>query len=310
MRLIFAGTPDFAAVSLRALIAAGHVPGLVLTQPDRPAGRGMKAASGPVKQVAAQHGIAVLQPATLRDADIQARIAAFEPDVMVVAAYGLLLPAEVLAIPKHGCVNIHASLLPRWRGAAPIHRALLAGDAQTGVCIMQMEKGLDTGPVLLRRALPILPDDTAGTLHDRVAELGARAIVEALPAIAAGTAVPVAQPDEGITYAAKLRPEEAALDFTLAAADLERAVRAWNPWPAAHATLKDQTIKIWTARAETAAQGALPGTVLGAGADGIAIACGAGTLVAIELQRPGRGRLRAGDFLRGFPIAAGDRFTT
>ena len=308
MRAIFAGTPEFAATGLRALLVADAGVGLVLTQPDRPAGRGLKQTHSAVKQVAIEHGLALLQPVTLREPAIQQILRDFAPDVMVVAAYGLILPPEVLAIPVHGCINIHASLLPRWRGAAPIQRALLAGDEETGVCIMRMEAGLDTGPVLLRRATPIRPDDTAGTLHDRLADIGARAIVETIAALKAGGIAEQAQPEAGVTYAAKIRPAEAALDFGRSAIELERAVRAWNPWPIAHSALRGQAVRVWAARAEAGRPGSAPGTVLSAGSDGVAIACGEGQLTCTELQRPGRGRLQAAEFLRGFPISPGERF--
>jgi methionyl-tRNA formyltransferase len=308
MRLAFAGTPDFAATALRALLAAGFPVALVMAQPDRPAGRGMKPSVGPVKQVALECGLPIAQPATLREPASWTALAESRADVLVVAAYGLLLPPAVLALPSRGCVNIHASLLPRWRGAAPIQRALLAGDDRTGVCIMQMDAGLDTGPVLLERAIPIRPDDTGGTLHDRLAALGAEAIVEALRQVEAGSAVARPQPAEGVTYAAKIKPEEASLDFASPAEVLARAVRAFDPWPVARARLRGESLRIWAARPSDRATGQPPGTVVAAGPEGIELACGAGSLVVTELQRPGRGRLHAADFLRGWPVACGERF--
>ena len=303
MRLIFAGTPEFAAVALRALLAAGHEVSLVLTQPDRPAGRGMTLQASPVKQVALAAGIEVFQPASLRDAEAQARVAAVAADVMVVAAYGLILPQVVLDMPRLGCINIHASLLPRWRGAAPIQRALLAGDAETGVSIMQMEAGLDTGPVLHEGRVAIAADENAATLHDKLAELGARLIVEALDG---RPLVPCVQPTEGVTYAAKLDKAEAPLDWRRSASELERQVRAFNPFPGATASLGGQPLKIWQARAE--AGRAQPGEIVSAGRDGIVVGCGAGLLRLVEVQKAGGKRLSAADFLAGMPLAAGQSF--
>lgn len=305
MKLIFAGTPEFAAQALSAIVAAGHEVALVLTQPDRPAGRGMALQPSAVKKVALAHGIEVFQPLTLKDAEAQAKIAAVGAEVMVVAAYGLILPQAVLDMPRFGCINIHASLLPRWRGAAPIHRAIEAGDAETGITIMQMDAGLDTGPMLLSRAEAIHADDTTGSLHDRLALLGAEMIVEALRALPGGlTATP--QPADGVTYAAKIGKAEASIDWSRPAVELERAIRAFNPFPGAVATLQQTPVKLWRARAIDAA--GTPGEVLLAEGAGVIVACGEGALCITELQKPGGKRLPAADFLRGMPIAAGSRF--
>ena len=294
MKLIFAGTPEFAAQALAALITAGHQLALVLTQPDRPSGRGMALRPSPVKALALEHGIEVFQPPTLRDAAAQARLQAVGADAMIVAAYGLILPQAVLDLPRFGCINIHASLLPRWRGAAPIQRAILAGDAESGVCIMQMEAGLDTGPVLLSAALPIAEDETAGSLHDRLAELGARLIVAALEKLPLA-ALP--QADEGVTYAAKIEKSEALLDWNLSAQQLARQVRAFNPFPGALATLGKLSVKVWRASAE-AGEGS-PGTILASDRAGILVACGEGVLRLTELQKAGGKRLSAAQFLAG-----------
>jgi methionyl-tRNA formyltransferase len=306
MRVVFAGTPEFAAVALQAILAAGHFVPLVLTQPDRPAGRGMAMQASAVKRLALQHGLALHQPASLKAEEARLPILEARPDVMVVAAYGLILPQAVLDIPRLGCLNIHASLLPRWRGAAPIQRALLAGDAETGVTIMRMDAGLDTGPMLLRESLPIEASDTAGTLHDKLAVLGARLIVEALGRLGRGELAGEAQPAEGVTYAVKLDKAEAALDWRLPAAQLDRAVRAFNPFPGATAQIDGQLIKVW--RAEPVAAGGEAGRILAVGSEGIAVACGAGALRLTELQKAGGRRLKAADFLRGFALAPGQRF--
>ena len=303
MRIAFAGTPRFAAVALDALVGAGHDVALVLTQPDRPAGRGLKPQPSDVKQLALRHGLAVDQPDSLRPPEACARLRGSGAEVLVVAAYGLILPQHVLDLPARGCLNIHASLLPRWRGAAPIQRALLAGDARTGVCIMRMEAGLDTGPVLLAEGLDIGSEENAASLHDRLAGLGARLIVDALSRL--DTLVPVPQPAEGITYAAKIRREEAAIAWQRPAAELHRQVRAFDPFPGAFATLGGEPLKIWRARTEPAVAAAPPGTILHAGADGIGVACGEGVLRLLDLQRPGGRRLPAAAFLQGYPLPAG-----
>ena len=304
MKLIFAGTPEFAAQSLRAILSTENQVVLVLTQPDRPAGRGMVLQPSAVKQVASEHGIEVFQPPTLRDPAAQARLAAVGADAMVVAAYGLILPQTVLDLPRHGCINIHASLLPRWRGAAPIQRAIQAGDTETGVSIMQMEAGLDTGPVLLREALPITEGDTAASLHDRLAELGARLIVDALRNL---PLTPCPQPSDGVTYAAKIDKAESMLDWRLPALQLSRQVRAFNPFPGTLAYLDGTSVKIWKAVPD--ANGGVPGTVLSANKDGIVVACGEGALRLCELQKAGGKRLVAGQFLAGTPIAVGSVFS-
>ncbi len=314
MKIIFAGTPEFAAVALRALHRAGFEIPLVLTQPDRPAGRGLQLQASAVKQYAGAHGIAVAQPVSLRldgkypEAAQQAHqlLRATAHDVMVVAAYGLILPPSVLRIPARGCLNIHASLLPRWRGAAPIHRALEAGDAETGITIMQMDEGLDTGPMLLRQALPIAADDTTGSLHDKLAQLGGEMIVTALCTLARGELVAVPQPAAGVTYAAKVGKQEAALDFTQSAEVLARKIRAFNPFPGAATSFGGVPLKLWRAEATAEdAGGAAPGTLLAAREDGIRVACGHGVLRLTELQKAGGKRLPAAAFLLGFPLHEG-----
>ena len=299
--LLFAGTPEFAAVALRALLAAGAPVPLVLTQPDRPAGRGMQLQASPVKQVALAHGIPVFQPPTLRDPASHEPIrsaCAAGAGLMVVAAYGLILPQAVLDLPRRGCLNIHASLLPRWRGAAPIQRAIEAGDAETGITVMQMEAGLDTGPMLLRAPLPIADGETAGELHDRLAGLGARLIVEALDRL--DTLRPEVQPEAGVTYATKIAKAEAALDWAQPATLLARRIHAFNPFPGATLPLGGQPVKVWRARA--AAGRGVPGAVLSADAAGIVVACGEDALRLDELQKPGGRRVSAADYLRGNPL--------
>jgi methionyl-tRNA formyltransferase len=301
VKVAFAGTPEFARAALAAIVDAGFAVPLVLSQPDRPAGRGQKPQMSPVKQFALAHGLAVHQPLTLKEPASHEALRTAQPDIMVVAAYGLILPQAVLDIPRLGCVNIHASLLPRWRGAAPIQRAIEAGDAQTGVTIMRMEAGLDTGPMLLKEALPIAADDTAASLHDKLAELGARLVVDALRRF--GGLIPQSQPETGVTYAAKIAKAEAALDFRRPAEELARRIRAFDPFPGATADLGGIAVKVW--RAEAVAQTGEPGTVLAADGQGIVVACGSGGLRMTELQRPGGKRLSAADLLRGFPIAVG-----
>ena len=307
MRIVFAGTPEFAAQALAAILAAGESVPLVLTQPDRPSGRGMALKASPVKQLALEHGLQVHQPASLKSAESRQPIIDASPDVMVVAAYGLILPQAALDIPRLGCINIHASLLPRWRGAAPIQRAILAGDAETGVTLMRMEAGLDTGPMLLKGRLPITDADRVATLHDKLAALGARLIVEALPRLARGELPGEPQPAEGVTYAAKLEKSEAALDWRQTAVVLSRAVRAFDPFPGTVARIEGQTLKVW--RAEPAPGAGEPGTVLAANADGILVACGEGALRLVELQKSGGKRLQAADFLHGFALKPGQRFS-
>ncbi len=303
MRLVFAGTPQFAATALDALADAGHDVVLVLTQPDRPAGRGMKLVHSAVKQAALARGLPVSQPASLKTPAAQAELAALGPDVMVVAAYGLILPQAVLDLPRHGCLNIHASLLPRWRGAAPIQRAILAGDAQTGITIMRMDAGLDTGAMLTQTVVPIHPSDTAGSLHDRLAAAGAEAIVAALARL--DTLVPQAQDGAKATYAAKLGKDEARLDWTLPADVLARAIRAYDPVPGAWTLLDGAPLKVWAADV-VAGEGA-PGTVLAAQGDGIRVACGRAGLALREVQPAGGKRMSAAAFLAGRPLAPGTR---
>jgi len=302
MRLVFAGTPEFAERALSALIAADHQIVLVLTQPDRPSGRGMRIAESAVKQRARAAGIDVFQPESLRDAGAQARVLDARADAMVVVAYGLILPRQILEATALGAINIHASLLPRWRGAAPIQRALLAGDAHTGVTIMQMDEGLDTGPILLRREIAILPGDDAGSLHDRLAALGAELIVEAL---SADRRPATPQPVEGATYAAKITQADATLDWSRDADHLERVVRAMRPAPGARTFLGGEPLKVWRARCVPAAGCA--GTILRADHEGIVVACGNGALSLLEVQRAGGKRLSAEHFLRGAKLSAGER---
>ena len=308
LRVAFAGTPEFAACALEAILAAGYDVPLVLTQPDRPAGRGMKLTPSAVKQLALERGIAVDQPEKLRTEEQRARLAACAPDLLVVAAYGLILPKAVLELPRLGCLNIHASLLPRWRGAAPIHRAIEAGDAETGITIMQMDEGLDTGAMLLARATPILPGDTTASLHDRLAALGGECIVDALAALERGELVATPQPAEGVTYAAKIGRAEAAIDWARPAAEIERAMRAFDPFPGAASSLRDTVVKCWSGKVVSGS--GEPGSVLAVDDDGITIACGRDALRCTVLQRPGSKRLPAGEFLRGFPVSIGERFVS
>ena len=302
MRLAFAGTPGFSVAALDSLVAAGHEIAAVYTQPDRPAGRGRKLAPSPVKQAALAAGIAVEQPESLKGAEAQATLAAWRPDLMVVVAYGLILPRKVLAIPRLGCWNVHASLLPRWRGAAPIQRAILAGDAETGVDLMQMEAGLDTGPVLLEKRTPITRDDTGGTLHDRLAALGAAALAEGLRRVLAGeTLAATPQAADGVVYAHKLDKAESALDFTRPAIALERQVHAFDPWPGSDAELAGERVRIWAARAIEQSHAATTGAVIGAHRDGIVVACGEGALCITALQRAGGRRISATDYLNARP---------
>jgi len=306
VNLLFAGTPEFAARCLEALLESRHRVVGVMTRPDRPAGRGYALAPSPVKKLASARGIEGTQPESLRDTQAQAELKHFRADVIVVAAYGLILPQPVLELPRHGAINIHASLLPRWRGATPIQRALLAGDRHTGVSIMQMDDGLDTGPVLMQEEIPILEDDTMGTLRDRLAELGAKLIVQALDALQAGVIKATPQSAEGVTYAAKLEKREARVDWRKGALTVNRQVRALNPSPGADARVRRVELKIW--RCATATGRGNAGEILSIGPDGLCVACGEGALVITELQRSGGKRLRAADFLRGFPLTAGERF--
>jgi methionyl-tRNA formyltransferase len=302
LRVVFAGTPEFSVPCLEACRTAGADVVAVYTQPDRPAGRGRKLAASPVKEAALAAGIPVEQPESFKAEADRARLAAYAPDLMVVVAYGLILPRKVLAIPRLGCWNVHASLLPRWRGAAPIQRAILAGDAESGVGLMQMEAGLDTGPVLIERRTAITRDETGGTLHDRLSALGADALAEGLRRVMAGeTLASRAQPGEGIEYAHKLDKAEARLDFTQAAEALERKVRAFDPWPVAEGEIAGERLRVWAATAIEGQPGALPGTVLAATRQGIDIACGEGALRLTAVQRAGGRRIGAADYLNARP---------
>lgn len=299
MRIVFAGTPDFAATALKALLAAGHTVVGVYSQPDRPAGRGRKLMPSPVKQVALDAGLPVFQPDSLKPDDAQQELAALNPDVMIVAAYGLILPKAVLDIPTHGCLNIHASLLPRWRGAAPIQRAIAAGDRETGITIMQMDVGLDTGDMLLKTSTPIRPDDTGGRLHDRLAEMGGSAIVEALTSLSKGELTGEAQNDDEANYAHKLSKEEGHIDWTRSAPEIERLIRAFNPWPGTFTDLGDQRIRIHQAEALAQSSDKAPGTVLRREREGIDIACGTGSLRVTSVQLPGTRALSVNDLING-----------
>lgn len=285
LRIVFAGTPQFAAEHLKALLDSPHQIVAVYSQPDRPAGRGQKLAASPVKQLAVQHQIPVLQPQTLRDPAAQAELAALAPDLLVVVAYGLILPQAVLDTPRLGCINSHASLLPRWRGAAPIQRAIEAGDPESGVTVMQMEAGLDTGPMLLKVRTPIAADDTGGSLHDRLAGLGPQAVIEAIAGLAAGTLMGEVQDDSLATYAHKLNKDEARLDWTRPAVELQRLIRAFNPWPICHSTLNGEALKVHAA--ELGEGSGAPGTLVSADKQGLTVACGQGALRLTRLQLPG-----------------------
>ncbi len=285
LRIVFAGTPEFAARHLQALLDAGHPVVGVYTQPDRPAGRGQKLMPSPVKQLASQHNIPLFQPSSLRDPMAQAELAALRPDLLLVVAYGLILPQAVLDIPRLGCINSHASLLPRWRGAAPIQRAIQAGDGESGVTLMQMEAGLDTGPMLCKVSTPISAEDTAGSLHDRLAELGAQAMAAAIGPLVRGELRGEKQDDSLATYAHKLNKDEARIDWQQPATELDRQIRAFNPWPISHAQLDGETIKVLAAELEQASGPA--GTILSANKDGLTVACGEGALRLTRLQMPG-----------------------
>lgn len=302
-RVLFAGTPDFALASLRALTEAGILPLAVLTQPDRPAGRGKHLTSSPVKKFAREKEIEVLQPASLKDAGAVAEIAAFDPDIVVVAAYGLILPRSVLDIPARGCLNVHASLLPRWRGAAPVQAAILAGDEETGVSLMAMTAGLDCGPVYVEEALNIGPEETAGELHDRLATLGGALLVRHFDAILDGTLEAVEQDESRATYAGKIGKQDARLDWRQPAQQLHRQVRAYDPVPGAYFLLDDMPVKCWQASVVDAAAGTEPGEVLAAGRDGIVVACGRDALRLNRLQRPGKRPVTAGEFAGAVKMA-------
>jgi methionyl-tRNA formyltransferase len=305
LRIAFAGTPQFAVPALRALLASPHHVVGVLTQPDRPAGRGRELRASPVKLLAtSQPGLPIAQPATLRTPEGRATLEQWAPDLMVVVAYGLILPPPVLSIPRLGCLNIHGSLLPRWRGAAPIHRALLAGDGETGVTIMQLDAGLDTGPMLLEKRRPIGLHETSGDLHDALSELGAAALLEAIDGLASGTLVPRPQPADGVTYAAKIEKSEAHLTWKSSAAQLDRQIRAFNPWPIAETRIADETLRVLRAVVtDLRAQEGEPGTVLGLADDGLRVACGEGVLALREVQRPGKRPISARDFANAVRLA-------
>lgn len=287
---------------LEALLASEHRVSAVYTQPDRPAGRGQKLTMSAVKQFALEHGLRVEQPSRLRDPEHIERLASLQPDVMIVVAYGLILPQAVLDTPRLGCINIHASLLPRWRGAAPIHRAIEAGDAETGVTIMRMEAGLDTGPMLLERREPIRANDTTATLHDRLSRLGAQALIAALPGIADGSLAARTQPTDGVTYAAKIAKSEARIDWTRSAAEIDRQVRAFNPWPIAETTLHGAQLRVWSAAPEQASSSAPPGTIVRVDERGIHVATGSSTLVLTQVQVAGRKQTAAHEFARSQPL--------
>jgi methionyl-tRNA formyltransferase len=313
LRVAFAGTPDFSVPALEALVASKHTVVGVLTQPDRPKGRGRQITAGPVKAAALAHGIPVAQPPTLKVSEGRVELEAWRPDVLVVVAYGLILPPAVLSIPRLGCVNIHGSLLPRWRGAAPIHRAILAGDPVTGVTIMLMDVGLDTGPMLLKKEIPIGSADTSGSLHDRLSALGATALLEALEGYAAGALRPIPQPAEGATYAAKIDKSEALLDWRRDARELDRQIRAFNPWPIAETRLEGEQLRVFGAAVVEEPDPAQiesksgkitlePGVICSIANDSVIVQCGRGQLSLRELQRPGKRAVSAAEFIRGIQL--------
>jgi len=311
MRLVFAGTPGFARTILQALLDAGHDIALVLTQPDRPAGRGLKLKPSEVKALALERNLPVHQPASLKISEARDPVTAAHAQAMVVAAYGLILPQAVLDCVSLGCINVHASLLPRWRGAAPIQRAIQAGDPETGISIMRMEAGLDTGPVYLRESIPIAPDDSANSLHDKLAQLGGLCIVRALPGIEAGTLEPVAQALEGVTYASKISKHEAELNWRSGAVELDRQVRAFDPFPVAQTHLRGEIVRVWRSCSVDRPPGlpaGSPGVVAAVTDARIVVHCGTGCLGLDELQRSGGKRLPVREFLRGCPIAQGEQF--
>lgn len=297
LRIIFAGTPDFAARHLDALLSSQHQIVGVFTQPDRPAGRGNKLTPSPVKVLAEQHNLPVFQPVSLRPEDNQKLVSDLNADVMVVVAYGLILPKAVLDMPRLGCINVHGSLLPRWRGAAPIQRALWAGDAETGVTIMQMDVGLDTGDMLHKVSCPITAQDTSATLYDKLAEMGPQGLLATLAELANGTATPEKQDEALVTYAEKLSKEEARLNWTLSAAQLERCVRAFNPWPVSFFMIDGQPVKVWQSQAIVAEQNQAPGTIISADKHGIAVATSEGALLMTQLQPSGKKSMSAQDLL-------------
>ena len=305
LRIVFAGTPEFAAEHLKTLLASRHQVIAVYSQPDRPAGRGKKLTASPVKEVALAHNVPVYQPLNFKHPEAIAELAALNADLMVVVAYGLILPKAVLDTPRLGCINVHASILPRWRGAAPIQRAIEAGDGETGVTIMQMDMGLDTGDMLIKAFCPILPEDTGGSLHDKLITIGAPALIEALGQIAAGTLNPEQQDDSQSNYAPKLSKEEAALNWHLSATALERKVRAFNPFPVAHTKPAgagdDQRIRVWAATACENTASAPPGSITQVGTNGVWVACAQGQIILTQLQLPGKKAMGLDEILRGHP---------
>lgn len=309
MRILFAGTPDFAVPSLKTLVAAGHEVPAILTQPDRPAGRGRRTVAGPVKNCAQSLGIEeILQPGNLKEHSTLSIIRRLDFQLMVVVAYGQILKNDLLELPEYGCINVHASLLPRWRGAAPIHRAIEAGDSETGISIMQMDEGLDTGPVWSRRATPIASGDTSGSLHDRLAVIGGELLVDTLERIERGTAESVPQDESLATYAAKVTPEDARVDWQLPAARIERQVRAMDPWPVARTTHRGRTIRLWQADVVQDGHSTAPGEIVRLHSDGVDVACGEDVLRVKVLQREGGKWMTAGEFLNGYRIDPGEKF--
>lgn len=298
LRIVYAGTPEFAVPALAALCANGHEVVAVYTQPDRPAGRGRVLTASPVKACAQLHSLPVIQPLNFRDQTTVEQLRSYQPDVMVVAAYGLILPQVVLDIPRFGCINIHASLLPRWRGAAPIQRAILAGDAETGVTIMRMEAGLDTGPMLKKEGFALSAQDTAASVHDRLSKLGATLLMQVLNDLPNALHQAIPQPQDGITYAKKLSKDEAVLNWTLPATQLDRQIRAFNPWPIAETRLHDQQLRVWQAEVMSNDHNKIPGTILTANNHGIQVACGNDALNLLEVQLAGRNRLSAAEFIK------------
>jgi methionyl-tRNA formyltransferase len=309
MRLIFAGTAGFAARALRALVESGHEVVLVFTRPDKPAGRGLNPKPSAVKTLALEHRLSIAQPSSLKPPEVVDQIAAAKADAIVVAAYGLIVPAQVLALPRLGCINIHASLLPRWRGAAPVQRAIMAGDRETGISIMQMDPGLDTGPVFVQERVSIQPDDTAGTLHDRLAQLGVALIVRVLAEVDRGAIRARPQPVEGVTYAEKIGKSEAAIDWRADAVEIDRLIRALNPEPGAYGVLRGERLKVWRAALLDDVEGT-PGEIVEAAPAGVHVACGRGGLRLEELQRPGGRPLSADAFQRGFTFRVGERLAS
>ena len=311
MNIIFAGTPEFAVPALKALLDAGHTVLAVYTQPDRPAGRGRKLGMSAVKEFALERGLPVQQPTTLRSDSEAETLRTLKPEALIVIAYGLILPQAILTIPEFGCINVHASLLPRWRGAAPIQRAIEAGDDHTGITIMQMDAGLDTGAALALAATPIHAHDTAASLHDRLAEIGAALLVSTLARLVRGDITPQAQDHTHATYAAKLKKEEARIDWSADAALIARRIRAFNPWPVAHTTIEGQTLRLWNASLlDATAATQPPGTLLGADARGVQVQCGRGVVCLTQLQSEGGKVLDAPAFLNGRPLPAGTRLGT